>query len=205
MSEVEFCATKFYLNESWEKSGRNSERETTNRSWKLLMKYDGVFNNPQRLTTWTVAAMLFEFKRDVVRFRCVYIDMLIARRMRLRNWRLRCLLLGWSNQVKVRISVQLYWLKIMEGGGSVWIIEHRMRLPYPKNSSYQLLMSYLMSYMELLLLEVGFEVKVSPKSKAQRCSQNGLCSHIGHYEFIVLPFGLKNSPSTFQAIMNKAL
>lgn len=31
-SEVEFCATKFYLNESWEKSGRNSERETTNRS-----------------------------------------------------------------------------------------------------------------------------------------------------------------------------
>lgn len=127
---------------------------------KLLMKYDGVFNNPQRLTTWTVAAMLFELKRDVVRFRCVYIDMLIARRMRLRNWRLRCLLLGWSNQVKVRISVQLYWLKIMEVGGFVWIIEHRMRLPYPKNSSYQLLMSYLMSYMELLLLEVGFEVKV---------------------------------------------
>ena len=36
----------------------------------------------------------------------------------------------------------------------------------------------------------------------QDIGKTGFCTHHGHYEFKVMPFGLSNSPSSFQATMN---
>lgn len=35
--------------------------------------------------------------------------------------------------------------------------------------------------------------------------KTAFCTHEGHYEFLVMPFGLSNGPTTFQAMMNKII
>lgn len=35
--------------------------------------------------------------------------------------------------------------------------------------------------------------------------KNYFCTHEGHYDFLVMPFGLYNDPSTFQSLMKKIL
>ena len=41
------------------------------------------------------------------------------------------------------------------------------------------------------------------KIRAEDVSRTAFRTPMGHYEFVVLPFGLTNAPATFQAVMNR--
>ena len=41
------------------------------------------------------------------------------------------------------------------------------------------------------------------RMKEEDIPKSGLRTHEGHYEFVVMPFGLTKAPSTFQALMNE--
>ena len=41
------------------------------------------------------------------------------------------------------------------------------------------------------------------KIKGEDVTKTTFCTRYGHFEFVVLPFGLTNAPATFMALMNR--
>jgi hypothetical protein len=51
-------------------------------------------------------------------------------------------------------------------------------------------------------LRVGYHQIRMKETDIQKTT---LTTHLGHFEYVVLPFGLTNAPTTFQSLMNSVL
>lgn len=58
--------------------------------------------------------------------------------------------------------------------------------------------------MEQILFKARFKVwKTSDSSQTRGIPETALRTHMGDYEFLVMPYGLTSALSTFQSIMNE--
>lgn len=185
----------------------NHNSQTPKHIQGSLQSFDGIFIEPKGLPQTRTQDHKIHLKLDTAhQMPDLTAGNLIFRKLRLRKLSMSCCKL----ESMVRPSTSSYSspvLLVQERtifGGCVRTTKLSTKKQSKTNFPFLSFMNSQMSYMVpgiFLKLDLGY-VYHQIKMHTNAIEKIAFKTHDGHYEFLVLPFGLTNAPSTFQCLVN---